>query len=594
MLAEYFPCDEKYKTPIGGVATGENFTISLFCHGAKEVLFALTKEGKYDTTVYYPMVNDGNGKFTLTMCVTTHGLYFYRFIAKSDGEEVTFYCGNDLHPAYLGGEWQLTAYERTYNEPKAFDGGVIYQIMPDRFNVGGERKKTKANALYRDDWGATPHYKPDEKGVVRNNDFFGGNLQGVTDKLDYLKSLNVRCIYLNPIFLASSNHKYDTANYEQVDSDFGDEAQLKTLIAKAKERGISVMLDGVFSHTGDDSIYFNKYGSFDSIGAYQSEDSPYFKWYDFQRFPDKYTSWWGITTLPCVNENEESYNRYINGENGIVRKYMKMGIAGFRLDVADELPDEFLDNLASAVKSEKSDGIVLGEVWEDASNKVAYSRRRRYFQGKQLDSVMNYPFKNAIIDFVKTGNSYALATTVYSIINNYPPFALKNLMNMLGTHDTARILTEISAEQKPQSKDERSTFTLKDREEAKKRLKVASVLQYTLPGVPSIYYGDEAGMEGCEDPFNRRCYPWGKEDTELISHFQSLGKLRKRDELNGGKFDLTYAQKGVFDFTRDKTLRVVTNVGNDDYALEKKVTDLVTGKSVNSVKPYQAIVFIKE
>ena len=592
MRAEYFPCNEKYKRPIGGVATGEDFTISLVCHDAESVIFALTKEGEYERTVFYPMERREDG-FSLTMAVTTSGLYFYRFIAKNAYEEKTFYCGSDLSACEYGGEWQLTAYEKNYETPSTFDGGVIYQIMVDRFNIGSTRNRTKSKAVYRDDWGGLPVYKPDEKGVVRNNDFFGGNLSGVTQKLDYLKSLNVKCIYLNPIFEATSNHKYDTGNYLKVDSDFGTEEDLKTLIDEAKKRGINIILDGVFSHTGDDSIYFNKYGSYDSVGAYQSKDSPYFKWYDFTTFPNKYASWWGINTLPCVNETEQSYDEFINGDEGVVNKYMRMGIAGFRLDVADELPDGFLDNLSKAVKKVNENGMVLGEVWEDASNKVAYSYRRRYLLGKQLDSVTNYPFKNAIINFVLSGNEKLLTGTLYSVMNNYPKRVLDNLMNLLGTHDTARILTELSGEQRPQTKDERATFTLKDREKAKVKLLLASVLQYTLPGVPCVYYGDEAGMEGYEDPFNRRCYPWGSEDEEIIEHYKRLGALRKRAELNGGNLKINYASGGVIDFTRGDSLRIVVNAGEKEYELGKEVTDEVTGTSKRTLKRYDFAVFIE-
>ena len=582
MLAEYFPCDEKYKSPVGGVATGEDFTISLVCPNASSVIFALTKEGVYEQTVFYPMTRTESG-FSLTMKVTTSGLYFYRFIAKNDSEEKTFYAGNDLKPCESGVEWQLTVYDALYETPNTFDGGIIYQIMVDRFAIGGERKRTKEGVVYRDDWGGLPVYKPDEKGVVRNNDFFGGNLKGVTDKLDYLKSLNVKCIYLNPIFEARSNHKYDTGNYLKVDSDFGDEKDLKELIDEAKKRDINIILDGVFSHTGDDSVYFNKYGSYDTLGAYQGEQSPYYKWYDFTHFPDKYASWWGINTLPCVNETEKSYDEFINGENGVVRKYMRLGIAGFRLDVADELPDGFLDNLAVAVKSENPKGMVLGEVWEDASNKIAYSYRRRYLRGKQLDSVTNYPFKNAIISYILSGDERALINTLYSLINNYPKKVLDNLMNLLGTHDTARILTELCGETRPSDKDGRSTFTISDYARAKKRLFLASVLQYTLPGVPCVYYGDEAGMQGCEDPFNRRCYPWGSEDESVKAHYKNLGELRKRSELFGGEVKVNYAGSGVIDFTRGESLRIVVNAGETVYLLGKEVTDLVSGEKKKEI-----------
>lgn len=593
MQAEFYPWNEKYKSPVGGVQAGENFTISLVCHGADTAYFALTKEGRHEQTVFYPMRKEG-GRFSLTMLVTTPGLYFYRFLVS--GAEGECYIGKDatdMPKEHSSGQWQLTAYESRYKPPTLFDGGIIYQIMVDRFCVGGERLKTKKTAVYRDDWYGCPEHRPDEKGVVKNNDFFGGNLDGVTQKLDYLASLSVKCIYLNPIFEAASNHKYDTGNYMTVDGDFGGDEALKRLIDEAAKRGISVMLDGVFSHTGDDSVYFNRYGNYDGVGAFQSKHSPYYAWYDFQEHPSVYTSWWGINTLPCVNENNPEYNEFINGENGVVKKYMRMGVAGFRLDVADELPDEFLDNLTAAVKSVNERGVVLGEVWEDASNKVSYSVRRRYLRGRQLDSVTNYPLKNAIIRFVLCGDEQDFLRVVYSLINNYPKRVLDNLMNMLGTHDTARILTELSGEDKPRNKDERASFSLSDRKSAVERLKIASVLQYTLPGVPCVYYGDEAGMEGCEDPFNRRCYPWGKEDNSLIRHYQALGVLRERSELNGGVFDVVYAHHGVLTYSRGGSLFVTVNLGKSAYGLGEEVTDLVTGEKKSVLSLYSFAVYTK-
>lgn len=590
MFVEFFPCDEKFKNPVGGVEVNADFTVNVLCADAERAYFVLTKEK--ETPVSYLMKDCGGGGFSFTMRVTTPGLYFYHFAFFVNGEERNVFADEDLYASEAGKEeWQLTAFKSNYSAPEFLRGGIFYQIMPDRFNFGKVRYRTKKNAVYREDTFGCPEYLPDENGIVRNNDMFGGNLDGVTEKLDYLKSLSVKCIYLNPVFEAASNHKYDTGSYRRVDADFGGEEALKRLIKQADMRGIKVILDGVFSHTGDDSVYFNRYGNYDSVGAYQSVNSPYYDWYDFSAFPDDYKCWWGVKILPCVNEANVRYDEFINGEDGIIRQYMRMGIAGWRLDVADELPDAFIDNLTHAAKSVKPDALVLGEVWEDASNKTAYGFRRRYLQGAQLDSVTNYPFKNAIIDYVNTGEAEPLKRTVCRIVNNYPKRVLDNLMNPLGTHDTVRILNALSSDPVPENKSERAVHKISDRTLAKEKLKAAAALQYTLPGVPCLYYGDEAGLEGYEDPFNRRFFPWNNQDESLTDYYRALGKLRALKELNGGSVTVTAAENGVFSFVRGGALKVVSNMGKCAYELNKTVTDLITGERLSALLPLRTIAF---
>ena len=255
----------------------------------------------------------------------------------------------------------------------------------------------------REDWGGQPYWRPNERGEVTNSDYFGGTLRGIEEKLPYLKSLHVTCLYLNPIFEAHSNHRYNTADYTKIDPVLGTEEDFQSLCAAAGRLGIRVMLDGVFSHTGSDSVYFNRQGRYPQPGAYQSQQSPYFSWYHFISWPEKYHSWWGFETLPEVEETDNNYNKYINGRQGVVRKWLKKGASGWRLDVADELPDSFLDQLTEAAKEEKPDAVVLGEVWEDATTKESYGSRRRYLLGRQLDSVMNYPFRNAVFGIFHRG-----------------------------------------------------------------------------------------------------------------------------------------------------------------------------------------------
>ncbi|MBQ4626029.1 MAG: glycoside hydrolase family 13 protein, partial [Clostridia bacterium] len=338
------------------------------------------------------------------------------------------------------------------------------------------------------------------------------------------------CIYLNPVFQAQSNHRYDTADYEKTDSLLGSEKDFSSLCKKAKEKGIEIVLDGVFSHTGSDSKYFNKNGNYGCDGAYNSKSSPYYGWYRFKNYPDEYDCWWGVDILPEIDEENDDYIEYIAGENGILRKWIRAGAKGWRLDVADELPDKFLDSLRNAVKAEDSEGYILGEVWEDASNKISYGARRRYLLGQQLDSVMNYPFADALIAFATDGRAEGFNDRIAEICENYPKDAVDCLMNHIGTHDTCRVLNRLATLGKYRSSHlERYSGGLSDeeRERGRRLLRLISSMQFTLPGVPCIYYGDEAGIEGGEDPFNRGCYPWGKEDKELIEHYKFLGRLRK-------------------------------------------------------------------
>ena len=329
---------------------------------------------------------------------------------------------------------------------------------------------------------------------------------------------------------------------------------MQSLCEVAKKQGIHIILDGVFSHTGDDSIYFNRTGRYGEGGAYRDYNSPYREWFKFYDYPNGYDAWWGVKTLPETNEDNEAFTEYIAGENGILRKYLKMGIGGWRLDVADELPDKFLDKLRAAVKSENPDAYILGEVWEDASNKISYGTRRKFLRGSQLDSVMNYPFANAILNFIKYGGGDTLSETVHTLLENYPKCAIGTLMNHLGTHDTARVLTLLGkSDSFIGDRNWQAGQKLSDFEYAcgTKRLKAAAVIQYTLPGVPSLFYGDEAGIQGYGDPFCRATYPWGSEDTSLVEFYKNLGEVRTGCKaFTDGDFYTVFADTNAIAFTR--------------------------------------------
>ncbi len=562
----YYPYDSRnslYRSRLGAVPAGENLRIRLLLH----------KDACVDTA-FLRMVNDSdNSLYEIPMSAGEwlcdyrfyecelalgEGLYWYDFRYTSVHGE--FYVVKSEHSLGVvsqqcGERFQLTVYDKDFTTPTWLMGGIIYQIFPDRFYNSGEPKQNvPADRFMCEDWGKTPEHRQNIGACSLGNDYYGGDLKGIEQKLPYLADLGVSCIYLNPIFEAHSNHRYNTANYEKIDSLLGDEADLKNLCEAAKKQGIKIILDGVFSHTGDDSIYFNRTGRYGDGGAYRDYNSPYRQWFKFYNYPDGYDAWWGIKTLPETNEDNESFTEYITGKNGILRKYLKIGISGWRLDVADELPDKFLDKLRTAVKDENKDAYILGEVWEDASNKISYGARRKFLRGSQLDSVMNYPFANAILNFIKYGGGVILSETVHTVLENYPKCSVHTLMNHLGTHDTARVLTVLGksdsfiGDRDWQSHQKLSDF---EYECGVKRLKAAAVIQYTLPGVPSLFYGDEAGVQGFGDPFCRATYPWGRENLSLLEFYKALGRVRKACKaFTDGDFYTIYTDDNVIAYTR--------------------------------------------
>ena len=544
MSTKWFdPRDLLFKSPFGAVPCGADVS---FCfrpeRGAAVTRCELLAHGEFaaqwTTVELTPAQEDGHvvyrGIFTAPDDVE---LVWYHFrLSWADGG-TSCYGKNGLCAWDAVEPWQLTVYDATHKTPAWFGRGMTYQIFPDRFRRAKSRDVAGlvGPRTLHENWDELPEYRPNAEGEITCSDFFGGDLQGITEKLDYLASLGVTTLYLCPIFEASTNHRYDTACYERIDPLLGDEADFRTLCAEAKKRGIHVMLDGVFNHTGRKSVYFNADGFYDDLGAAQGEQSPYYRWYNFHPFPDEYDAWWGIKNLPAVNELEKSYVDYIiEGDNSIIKHWLRAGASGWRLDVADELPDSFIQKLNAAARREKSDALIIGEVWEDASNKIAYSERRRYFQGGELDSVMNYPLRDAIFGFLNGGTAEHFAESMECIRENYPRDVFYNLMNVVGTHDTARALTLLGVTENEWKMDRngRAHYQLPpDRLEiALRRLRMAAVIQFTMPGSPTIYYGDEAGRQGFEDPFNRRTYPWGAEDREILAFYRRLCEVRADSE----------------------------------------------------------------
>lgn len=556
------------------------------------------------------------------------GLCWYHFIFESgtglvteDGRTVErlYYGNNEERLGGIGAayEWEPPGYQITVYDgaavPKWYKDSIVYQIFPDRFarddawmqkqqaveemragvkklsGCDGESSDAEDNCqdaydtvgwqgterVIEEEWYGLPYYVKNEKGEVTHWPFFGGTLQGIREKLFYLKSMGAGAIYLNPVFLASSNHKYDTADYMMIDPGFGTEEDFKALCDDARKLGIRIILDGVFNHTGADSKYFDQFGNWrrlaesaggeyqppsKMIGACAGPESPYYKWYRFEEFPDKYDCWWGVGDLPNVEENEPSYREFIYGgyaknvvsdcdavgdcepHDNVVAKWLKAGASGWRLDVADELPDDFIAGIRKTVKAVDTDALLMGEVWEDASNKISYDVQRRYFMGDELDCTMNYPVRDLLMDYMLgRSDAFTAVRRLNSLAENYPPENFYGALNLMGSHDRARTLTVLSdapgirneescCEGRTLSEEDKKNYRIPDDKMwlAKNRMKVLSLIQYVLPGVPCLYYGDEAGVQGYEDPYNRATYPWGREDEELMTHYRMLAQMRKQ------------------------------------------------------------------
>lgn len=571
-MIKYDSRNSYYKSHFGAAEIGEEITFRIqISRRLCAFNVCLKFSGNADLT--FPLVfTDCKGSFeeySGTVCIMHEGLYFYWF-------EVTDTSGNSCNigkndiPYHNDKSnllpWKLTVYANNFSGISCYYGKNIYQIFPDRFCKAGTIDTSKHTNIKP--WGDIPNHVRNVDGTLDTSDFFGGNFKGIESKLAYLHNLGIGILYLNPIFESASNHRYDTGDYEKPDSILGSLDDFRSLCQKAEEFNIRIILDGVFSHTGADSKYFNKYGNYCSIGAYQSEKSPFFPWFRFRNWPDDYECWWDVQILPNTNETEPSYLEYITGKDGIARKWIRYGASGWRLDVADELPDDFLELFRTAVKEEKNDSLIIGEVWENAADKISYNMRRNYLHGKQLDSVMNYVFRDAVIDFIQNKSASCFVEKIDEICEDYPAPVLNCLMNFLGTHDTERIKTVLQSE--------RLTC-------------IAYAILAFLPGLPSIYYGDEAGMEGGKDPLNRLCYPWGSENNEMIAFFSAINKIRLgMDCLKTGRFFPLWIDDGFLIFSRvsenDKCIFAV-NISDSAKALPNVFEKGIDMFSKRTVEP---------
>ncbi len=528
-----------YRQPAGPAPAGSNVRFRLVCDDAADVILRTWMNEERA----YPMTFDGDRvwEISVTMPAKT-GIYWYDFIIyHEDGYTWRYGAPEDD----LGGEghvcegglhsFRITLYDPAWETPAWMHGATIYQIFPDRFFRAPTQAvdDTRGRRMHRNwDEDLFP-MRERENGSM---DFYGGTLNGIREKIPYLKEMGVTVLYLNPVFRSLHNHHYDTGDYTQIDPLLGTKADFDALCRACREAGIEIMLDGVFSHTGQDSLYFNAFGHYKSIGAAQSENSPYYSWYTFEAYPSQYRCWWGDASLPECRKDDPSYQHFMFApKEGIVPRWIREGAGGWRLDVADELTMDFLRKLRRSAKEARKDAVVLGEVWEDASNKESYGEVRCYCTGDTLDSVMNYPLRDAILNFARGfGTAWDLERLVRHQAEVYPAPFRYALMNLLGSHDRARVLNVLAGKEcrdLPRTMQHRVRLTKAEYREAAQKLKLCWDLLFALPGCPTLYYGDEAGMTGCSDPFCRMPFPWGKEDTDLQAYAAEKMRAFRDSEL---------------------------------------------------------------
>lgn len=568
------------------------------------------------TVTSYPMTKVSTSGdqdiWTASFTPQTYGLYGYKFVLNDTKE-----YGDDARPGSTGElklrgvkPYQLTVYSKDYKTPDWAKDAVCYQIFPDRF-FNGDKSNDNARANARGfqpvqhrKWSALPanHSKtPATDGDNWEcNDFFGGDLAGITKKLDYLKGLGVTAIYVNPIYNACSNHRYDAVDYGTIDPFLGTFKDLETMKAEMQKRGMHLIMDGVYNHVGDDSIYFDRYGKYKTVGAYEywsriydlmndkhmteeaakaeakkeleAEGQVFSPWHWENWFEIKnektqdmmgkkyaYHDWQGYDSLVpfkdadypgseqgTVKSDLGDYLLYGNGKDkGVIMKWFDEGLDGWRLDVAKEVPPGFWANVRKEVKSIKtkdgSEPLLLGEIWQDGS---------QFFMGDTFDSVMNYKLSFALGDlFLNKGDAKAADYELTVLRQNYPKEAFYDLMNIVDSHDTVRAIYKFGGGSDSVAQPTKKDF---DYNLGKARLKLAATFLMGYPGMPTIYYGDEAGQYGSGDPDGRRTYPWGKEDKDLIAHYKKVIGVRNahKDIFARGDVNTLKAEGDIYAFSR--------------------------------------------
>ena len=535
---------QEHKRPFGAVLVGTTVEFDLMIQTNHQVAVTIVLQFENGFKSYEKMTAISDGVFRMTLPnLTEIGFYNYYFqITEFDDahEYRYFYGATDIGGGpgtTYADEIAVIPYTQTIflkkeKAPDWYRQAIFYQIFPDSFAKKGHLENPKDNIFFYGQETDPPYYIREANGDITHWTYYGGNLAGIIDKIPYLKSLGITALYLNPIFEARSSHRYDTSDYLKIDPVLGSEADFKQLVDALHQEGMHLILDGVFSHVGRNSKYFDFDGKSGGQGAYQTMQSPYFDWFTFNQYPDDYKSWWGIKDLPTIDKRNANFQQFIYGESdSVLSKWNGLGIDGWRLDVADELPDRFIKGIRDTLE-DYPEQVLIGEVWEDASRKVAYDQHRKYIYGDALHATMNYPFRDIILGLVMGEMTpETAARKLMQLSENYPPDVFLNNFNNIGTHDTERILTQLG--------------------QSLTRLDLAVGLLMTLPGVPTIYYGDEAGLIGHKDPENRAFFPWENINETTSKIYQKWIKIRQSASVvTTGDLSLFYSDR-IFGLIRD-------------------------------------------
>jgi glycosidase len=503
---------------------------------------------------------------------------WYRFVVQ-DGTATAYYA--DDTTALDGGTGTTTAgvvdnsyaqtvYDPSFKVPAWASHAVVYQIFPDRFANGDRKNDPKpTDALYDThptlkDWNDRPEgycrsYDPPCAQGPHGTDYFGGDLKGIRQKLEWIHGNGFNTIYLNPIFWAKSNHRYDTADYLQIDPYLGDMKEFKLLVQQAHELGMHIILDGVFNHMSSDSPFFDRYHHSATLGACESLASQYRSWFTFtdSNVPcgaGDYTGWAGFDSIPVLNKSNPDVQQYfLTGDDSVTKHWLRAGADGWRLDVMGDpsFPAGYWQTFRQVVKQTDPDALIVGELWQKDTTLL------RLLAGDAADSTMNYRLRDAVLGLLGPqaydgkgfGDSgHPLTPTQFAARmsaqrEDYAPPVYSALMNLIDSHDTARALWDLTPGAKTTAAKEQDAANLA---QGKQRLRIASLIQYTIPGMPTVYYGDEVGVTGGDDPDNRRTYPWpntgGTQDAQLLAHYRALAALRAtQPELVDGDFKVLLA-----------------------------------------------------
>lgn len=569
--------------------------------------------------LHFVKIEQNYACFETTVELENCPLYQYYFSFEANGK-VQYYKRYNY-----SGDTNVTKEECykmsvNFNVPEWAKGCVAYQIFPDRFCRGnGSIKKPMPRRILHEKWDEQPIIGPNEEGLY-NIDYFGGDFQGIKEKVEYLANLGIDLVYLNPIVTSQSNHRYDTGDYFTPDAYLGSEEELVEMIQKFHEFGIKVIFDGVFNHTGNDSLYFNEYGTYDTLGAYQSKKSPYSSFYLKDKNGD-YLYWWDFKNLPVCDKSDSAFRNMIFGKDGVIDKWCNMGIDGIRLDVVDELPDHFTMGIWEAMQRNKpNDFIIFGEVWENAMRKG----KTYISSGREIHSVMNYFLMNALLRYYMYSDVFELKEVIREILEEYPTETIQTLMNSTSTHDMSRIIEVLGCnvfehyaehawdinwhgmtENERYEWQRNHKMTQEEYKHGKLALKSYVTALAFLPGIFTIFYGDEVGMQGIGNLLNRSPYPWGKEDTELQNFFKKLIKSRKNEEfLKKADIRIIKINHEHFVFERyddnNSAIVIVSRVNQetqfvipDEYE-NAEIVFSTEGNGFTTLAPYGAIVLKKQ